>query len=443
MLRKTLIGLVAAAGLLLGSTAAGLAQSLIRDAEIERTLRIISKPLIKAAGVGPVNFFIVNNNSPNAYVAGGNNIFIHTGLIRRMRSVDMLQAVIAHEIGHITGNHLSLRVGGLGDVRTATGVGMVLAVLATAAGAKGGAGIALAVQSAGQRKYLAFSRAQESAADQSGVRYIARANIDPQASLDVLNLFRGQEVLSSSRRDAYSLTHPLSAQRISDLRGYVAAYRGNNTKRDKTVDYWYARSLAKFNGFIGSPKQTLRKLSASDTGEIATLTRAIAYHRQPNAKKSMAQMARLLKMRPNDPYYRELMGQFYLENGNATTAVKYYSQAVKALPKNPQMLAGLGRAQLAQRTKPTAKRALVTLKRAYSRDPRDARMLRDLGTAYAQNGNPGMASVVTAERYAMSANFRQAAIHAKRATGLLPEGTTGWRRAADILSIAERQTRKK
>jgi predicted Zn-dependent protease len=420
------------------------AQGLIRDAEIERTLRIIAQPIVKAAGVGRINFFVVNSNEMNAFTTGGNNIFLYTGLIRRMKSVEMLQAVIGHEVGHITGGHISQRVANIGSARTAAGLGVILGILTAAAGGGEGAiGVAAAATSIGQRNYLSFSRGQESAADQSGVRYMARAGIDPSAAIDVLNLFRGQEALSVGRQDPYAITHPLSSQRISDLRTFVAAYQGQKSTQSPNVEYWYARSLAKFNSFIGSPKGILRRLKKSDTGEIATLTRAIAYHRLPNKKKSLTAIKRLLAMRPKDPYYQELYGQILLENGNSAAAAAAYGRAVRLLPKEPQFLAGLGRAQLAKNSGSSPKTALATLKKSYARDPRNGRMLRDLGVAYAKTGNPGMASVTTAERYALASNFKQAQIHAKRAIGLLPEGTTGWRKAADILAIAERLNKKR
>ena len=202
------------------------AQGLIRDAEIERTLRIVAQPLVKAAGVGRVNFFIINDDSPNAFATGGNNIFISSGLIRRMKNVEMLQSVIGHEIGHITGGHITQRIANVGSAKTAAGVGVLLGVLTAAAGGGAGAiGVAAAGQSIGQRNFFAFTRGQESAADQSGVRYMARAGINPSAAIDVLQIFRGQEALSVGRQDPYALTHPLSSQRISDLKTFVAAYQ--------------------------------------------------------------------------------------------------------------------------------------------------------------------------------------------------------------------------
>jgi predicted Zn-dependent protease len=48
-----------------------------------------------------------------------------------------------------------------------------------------------------------------------------------------------------------------------------------------------------------------------------------------------------------------------------------------------------------------------------------------------------MASLVTAERYALTGRMKDAGIHAKRAAGLLPRGSAGWQRAQDVLSAAE------
>ena len=89
--------------------------TLIRDAEIENTIRIYSTPIFKAAGLDPrsINIYIVNNNSLNAFVAGGQNLFINTGLIIQSKSASQVIGVVAHETGHIAGGHLSRMQGAL------------------------------------------------------------------------------------------------------------------------------------------------------------------------------------------------------------------------------------------------------------------------------------------------------------------------------------------
>ncbi|MEJ6708018.1 MAG: M48 family metalloprotease [Amylibacter sp.] len=423
------------------------AQGLIRDAEIERTLKLVLQPLQKSAGIGGarVDIFIVNDRSLNAFVAGGNSIFLNTGLIRKMKNVEMLQAVMGHELAHITQGHLSARAGTLASARTASGIGLAIGVAAAAASGFSGAGVGLVagLQESVRRSVFAFSRSQESAADRASIRYLKSAGISPQAGVDVLNIFRGQEALTINRQDPYVLTHPLTSERISRMKAAASAFKDAPSKQSADIDYWYARMIVKFNGFIGNPSYNLRRIKKSDKGELQTLARAIAYHRQPKPQKARREIDRLVKMRPKDPYYHELRGQILLESDSAKAAVGSYRRAANLAPKESLILGGLGHAMLAKGSGASVNEALKVLKRAYARDPRDNLILRNLAQAYARTGQPGQASVATAERYALQSNFKQAAIHAKRAQGLLPRGTSGWLKAEDIIAIARKIAPKK
>ena len=438
---RLLIAAVTSVALVLPANAA----SLIRDAEIERTLRQVAKPLLQKAGLASrVSVLIVNDPKLNAFVAGGNSIFINSGLIRRLSEKDMLQAVIAHEISHMTGGHISQRVAGIGSAKTAAGLGLLLGI-ATALGtgnASAGVGLAIGSNDAARKNFLAFTRSQEASADQSGARLMASAGIDPASMLEVINLFRGQEMLNIERADPYVQTHPLSAERLANLQLYVKAYKTKAVKPDPSLDYWYKRTVAKFDGFMGNPKTVIRK-AKKDNSEFGTLRRAVAYHRLPHPKKALIEVNKLLKLRPNDPFYHELRGQFLIEIGDGAGAIKSFRQATKLAPKEPLILAGYGRALLTQNTKTNNAAALKVLKQAYAKDPRDGRMLRDLGLAYARAGNNGMAAISSAERYAIASNFKQAKLHANRAQKLLPQGTAGWLRAQDIIATANRFEKRK
>ena len=98
---------VAAPVLALALPLSATAQGLIRDAEIEQILRDYSDPLFAAAGLKPadVNMYIVQDDSLNAFVAAGQNMFLHTGLIMEARTPEELKGVIGHETGHIALGH--------------------------------------------------------------------------------------------------------------------------------------------------------------------------------------------------------------------------------------------------------------------------------------------------------------------------------------------------
>jgi predicted Zn-dependent protease len=102
---KRIFALLSAALLLWVQPAA--AQSILRDAETEALLADMSRQIIIAAGLSPNNVRVVLINDPsiNAFVAGGQIVYVHSGLIDAADSANEVQGVIAHEIGHIVGGH--------------------------------------------------------------------------------------------------------------------------------------------------------------------------------------------------------------------------------------------------------------------------------------------------------------------------------------------------
>ncbi|MCY3875490.1 MAG: M48 family metalloprotease [Rhodobacteraceae bacterium] len=421
------------------------ASGLVRDAEIERTIKLVSEPVLSAAGIDPssISFFVVNNPEINAFVAGNRNIIINSGLVQKLDGVDMFQAVIAHEVAHITGGHFSQRAIAVNEARTAAGLGMLLGLVAAATGnSTAGIGVAIGAADVAQKGLYAFSRSQESSADRRSIEYLAGAGVNPEAAIEVLELLHRSESLQRSGSARYLRTHPLSATRINRIEELVRRHSGNVVRKDQGItrehQYWYARARAKFKGFLNTPSRNIRELRNADSSEINSLVRAISYFRLPDFDAGLKETERLLRKRPNDPFYNELKGQFLLASGRVRPAIESYDNAVSLAPKEPLLLAGLGRAQLALGNRESNAGALRTLKRAYDLDPRDARMLRDLAIAYQKDGQRGMAALVTAERFALNGQFAQAATHAGHAQKLLRNGSPEWQKARDILQMVGR-----
>ncbi|MFM5892993.1 MAG: M48 family metallopeptidase, partial [Novosphingobium sp.] len=117
------------------SSQAALAQSVLRDAETEALLHELSAPLVAAAGMDPrnVDVVLVGDPSINAFVAGGQVIYINEGLIEAADSAAEVQGVIAHELGHITGGH-AINDGGS---KAATGISILSLILGGLAAAAG------------------------------------------------------------------------------------------------------------------------------------------------------------------------------------------------------------------------------------------------------------------------------------------------------------------
>lgn len=418
------------------------AQGLLRDADIEYGLKQLATPILSAAGLSPsrVKILVVNSNSLNAFVVSNDAIFVHYGLINQMNSAAMLQAVLAHEAAHIANGHITRRMTNLSSARTASGLGLALAAVAAAAGAGNAAGgIALGTQSSAQARFFKHTRAEEASADQSGIRFMKSGGVDPQGMADVLDLFRGQEVLAETRQDPYLRSHPLSRDRFRAVEGFVAAY-GNVEKEDPSAAYWFERVKGKLSAYTRSPKWTLRRLNDSPYADVRLLREAVAEHRQSRTKQALRAIDTAIAQRPDDPFLHDQRGQILLETRNFQAATAAYGRAVQRAPNDALILSGYGGALLAAGE---VKRARQALEKARSIDFRDGSMLRDLSVAYAKSGQTGMAALVTAERYALSGRLEDAGIHAKRASGLLSTGTAPWQRAQDVLIASERDAKRR
>ncbi|WP_227269655.1 M48 family metalloprotease [Roseobacter weihaiensis] len=419
------------------------AQGLLRDADIEHGLEQLASPVLTAAGLSPsrVKVLVVNDSSMNAFVVSNDAIFLNYGLINRMETAAMLQGVIAHEAAHIANGHITRRMTNLASARTAAGFGIALAAVAAAAGGGGEAasGILLGTQGSALNRFFKHTRAEEASADQSAVRFMKSAGVDPQGMSDVLELFRGQELLAETRQDPYTRTHPLSRDRVRALDGFVAAYGGGSTA-DPTAAYWFERVKGKLSAYTRAPKWTLQRLDESPYQDVRLLREAVAEHRQSRTDEAMRAIDTAIALRPNDPFLHDQRGQILLETRNFAAAVSAYARAVQLAPNDPLVLSGYGRALLVT---DDIKNALQVLEKARIIDFRDGTMLRDLSVAYAKLGQNGMASVVTAERYALSGRMEDAGIHAKRAVDLLPEGSGSWQRAQDVLIASERAAKRR
>ncbi|WP_136441684.1 M48 family metalloprotease [Pacificoceanicola onchidii] len=415
--------------------------SILRDADVEYGLRKLAAPVLSAAGLNPnrIKMILIDDSALNAFVADTSHIFINYGLIMKLDSAAQLQAVIAHEAAHIANGHIGRRLDNMRTARTAAGLGLILGAAAGVASrnAEAGFGVAMGAQSSAIRLFLSHTRSEESSADIASVRYLLRAGIDPTGAVEVQDLFRGQEALSVGRQDPYMRTHPLSRERYRALKGLVAGHQTG--QKNPGADYWFNRIKGKITAFKRAPNWTLRRSKDSASQDIALMRQAAAWHRQSNLKKALGAIDGAIKLRPNDPYLRDLKGQILLESRQFGSAVQVYSSAAKMAPNDALILGGLGRAMLANGQ---PKRALPVLERARSRDFSDPRLLRDLAVAYAQTKQNGMASLVTAERYALLGRFKDAALHAKRAEGLLPRGSGPWQRAQDVLTAAKRAPRR-
>ena len=414
---------------------------LIKDSEIENTLQIIAKPIYQAADIDYNSMRIVLIQAPemNAFVLDNKNIFLTSGLLLKLITPEMLQAVIAHEVAHISSGHLLKNALNLNTVHNQTSLGLILGIIvASTMSTDAGLAISLGSKTVAQNNYFRHSRGQEITADAISIKLLRLALIDPINAVNVMDIFVQQEKILTLNQNTYSRTHPLSTKRTHNITEIIKQSQKIEYLKDESINYLHKRMLAKLSAFSDNPVDTLKKVNLSETNEIALLKKTIALHLKPDATNAFKTLRKLKELKPKDPYYMELEGQMYLETGQAAKSIDIFSKALKVLPKEPTLLVWLGISHLAIDKNQNDIEALKVLKTAYDSDPVNPKMLKYLALAYARNDDIGQASLITAEYFILLGVFNTAQIHAKRAQKIPMPNSIGWQRAKDILDISSK-----
>lgn len=423
-----------------------MAQSILRDAETEAVLEDMSAPLIKAAGLDPKNVKVVLVGDPtiNAFVAGGQIVYINSGTLMQADNANEVQGVIAHELGHITGGHIIRSSEGM---KTATGItllSLLAGLAAVAAGAgEAGMGIMAAGQQAALGKYLAFSRTQESSADAAGVEFLEKAGISGKGSLAFFKRIQNLEYrLAIPQDDSYGRTHPLTGERLTVLEHQYMASPNWDKPTDPALQARFARVKAKLKGFASEPAETLRDYPERDKTEPARYARAYAWHKSAYPDKALEEVTALLAAHPHDPYYLELKGQILLESGKPNDALPALRESVELTRAQPLIAALFGHALIATEDPKNFDEARNVLRAAVTRDNDNPFAWYQLGMVYEREGDLPRAQLATAERYNLEGRAQLALANARQAMQGIKEGTPDWLRAQDIAMVSEAAVQK-
>jgi predicted Zn-dependent protease len=418
-----------------------MAQSILRDAETEAFFKEISAPLITAAGLDPnnVDIILINDKSVNAFVAGGQAVYLHSGLIDAATTANEVQGVIAHELGHVVGGHAVRFDEGVSVASGISIASLILAAAAMAAGAgEAGMGILSAGQQAAMGKFLAYSRGQEGTADASGAQYLSTAGISGRGSISFFKKLQNFEFrLGIPQEDSYGRTHPLSGERISVLQDKYSTDPAWDAPLNPKWENDFKRIKAKLTGYLSDPTATMRDYPENDQSVPARYARAYAWHKSAYPQKALDESSSLVASAPEDPYFLELHGQILLESGRPADAIIPLRKAVSLTGNQPLIAAIFGHALIATEDKTKLDEAAQVLKAAVTKDNQNPFAWYQLGVVYEQKGDSARAALASAERYLMVGAPQLALPNAQTAMAGLPEYSPDWIRAQDINMVAE------
>ena len=357
---------------------------------------------------------------------------------------NQLKGVIAHEAGHIAGGHIVRSDYGnrsaYGAMLIAAGIGLA-AILAGEGQA--GALVLGGSQQFGQIEALAYSRVNESSADQYAAQYMEATGQSGQGLIDFFDRFRAQEVLSNARRYPYFRGHPLSSDRIDALRERVEESPYTDVTDTEEEQHRLDMAKAKLRGFLEGPQVVFSKYPPEDQSKPARYARAVAHYRAADLRNAVREIDSLIEEEPDNPYFYELKAQILYESGQREKAIAPAREALELKPDAPLLEIALAQSLLETNDPSSVKEAITLLKSALTTENGNSYAWYTLSRAYGELGQDALAKYAVAEQAYAVGDLNRARSFAQRAQQDLPRGDPQWRRASDIIVVSEAQLNKR
>jgi len=420
--------------------------ALIRDAEIEKFLHSLADPIFRAADLNPQNIkiYIVNDDSINAFVSGGQNVFINTGLIRKFKTPDALIGVIAHETGHIAAGHLARSSEGQKEAEGAMLLSYLLGIGAAASGAPdAGMAMILGGSQSAQRLYMKFTRTQEEAADAHAIEYLDKLRYPATGLVELLEFFETQMIGYRDQIDEYLLSHPVSRKRIELIKTRTKDKKFSDKKINQKLQKPMELVLAKLEGFTDNPDELLTRYKNRDD-EAANYIKSIAFYRKGKIDEALILLDGVMNKNKKDGFLSELRGEILFNSGRIEDAIIAYNQAVKLLPAPDSGMAKIYFASSILALKQTdgdlVKLAIKRLEEAKKFEDENPFLFKQLATAYSKINDEPRSLLALAEFNLLTGNKEKAQKYAKEAKEKFPKSARAEiLRADDLLDLAKEE----
>ncbi|KAA6185477.1 M48 family metallopeptidase [Thiohalocapsa marina] len=303
-------------------------------------IQSLGKQLAAASGEGSGNydFFIVDDPTINAFAGPSGHIGVNAGLILAAETESELAAVVAHEIAHVSQDHLLRRFESQKQMSIPT-IAMMLAAAAIGAALDPQAGVAamMGVQGMAAQQQINFTRANEEEADRIGIETLARAGHDPYAMPGFFQkLTRATRIYESGAPELLR-THPVTTDRIADAVARADQY-GHRQQPDSLRFHLTRADLRQRNEY--NPQRAVDRFEDTLSrgryrNELAErYGYALALLRAGRTTEAAAQTQKLLASHPSQVEFVVLQARIDRQNGNAAKAARDLKGSVGLAPGN-------------------------------------------------------------------------------------------------------------
>lgn len=362
----------------------------------------------------PFRFYIIKDNTLNAFAGPGGHVFFFSGLIEVMEQIDELAAVVCHEIGHVSARHLSHRI----EQNKKIGLVTLAAVLAGAMlGGKAANAIVTGAAAASIQAQLNYSRDDERQADQLGFKYMDASGFDPSGMISTLRKLEKGRWVGEDGIPPYLRTHPAGPERVANteimLSGYKPKGESPETNRFRRLFPIFktilrARSLESRD----AERLFLEDLEKDPDSVLANFGLGIIWKERAEYEKAVHHLKRAMAGSPDALPVMTQLGEAYQLQGRDREAVRILEKAAEKDVGNRTALFLLG---ISYRNLEDYPSAVRIFERLTSIEPVENDVFYNLGVAYGRQNRLAAAHYNFGIYFKRSRDMKKARFHFEKA----------------------------
>ena len=327
--------------------------SYVDDPEISDYLNRLGSRLVAASSnpAGDCYFFLIRDNTVNAFAMFGGFIGVNTGTLLTAQSESELAGVLAHEISHFMQNHLARQIVREKQNSIAMMIAMAAGILAARSNSQVASAAIASAQAGSIQSQLAYSRDFEREADRLGFQTLTQAGYDVRGMGDFFGRLQQAGRVYENNAPVYMRSHPLTVERISDMqnRAQSAPYR----QVADSLDFHLVR--AKLRAQMGTPREAVTEFATQlrekkYVSEAATrYALAYALLRAKDLAAAQREVELLLPLKPSSPMIAGLAAAIRISANDLAGAMTIYRDALQRYPQSKALVYEYAEALLAAR----------------------------------------------------------------------------------------------
>lgn len=389
--------------------------TIIEDSVIRNYVNELGQKIVSALPPQPFeyNFYVIEQDTINAFAGPAGNIFIFSGLFEAMDTENELAGILAHEIAHVSARHIADLLEKSKRSQMVSVAGLIAGILVGLGGASAvGSAISIGSMAAGQSMILSYTRENEMEADFLGRQYLEASGYSLLGLRGALEKIRDREWYGEEEVPTYLKTHPATRDRLTNLNNILSQRPAGKPEDSFAFQRAQAALRALYGDHDRAVKRFTKKINKDNKNAAALYGLALTLAESGRPEKALEKIKSAVSVRPADPHFNTALGRIYFMTGKYKEAEKTLSGMENLSDSGPEGLLYLARSRMANGD---CKGAIASLEKLHEKFPDHKRALYFLGQCLGEQGRLGEAHYYLGLHYSRNDEFENARFHFKRA----------------------------